>query len=197
MYAAIAQFLNGIYRALTVIGALFGGGGSTASATAVPSGTEGKVDGSAGPPQASPPPAQAPARSDAPRGKRCRITMPESINARFNDTGSAAWANQPGGKHLGTDFGAAVGSPVYAPYPMSVVAVGHYTDEGRYGDYVIGHLVDGTEYYSGHLQNVKVGAGDVVTCGQQIGSTNIYNHTHVQLRVNGTLTDFEEYEKTH
>ncbi len=194
MFAAIAQFLNGIYRALAVIGALFGGG-STASAPAVAPGTEGSGTRTAPPPSSGS--GRAPTRSDAPNGKRCRITMPESINARFNDTGSAAWAKQPGGRHLGTDFGAAVGSPVYAPYPMSIVAVGHYTDEGRYGDYVIGHLVDGTEYYSGHLQNVKVGAGDVVTCGQQIGSTNIYNHTHVQLRVNGTLTDFEEYEKAH
>jgi murein DD-endopeptidase MepM/ murein hydrolase activator NlpD len=90
-----------------------------------------------------------------------------------------------------------MGSPVYAPYPMNVIAVGHYSDEGRYGDYVIGHLVDGTEYYSGHLQNVKVGVGDAVQCGQQIGETGIVNHTHIQLRVNGVLTDFEEYSKAH
>src|SRR5215813_12768758 len=38
--------------------------------------------------------------------KRKAITIPEQINARFNDTGSPAWANQPGGRHLGTDFGA-------------------------------------------------------------------------------------------
>lgn len=139
---------------------------------------------------------QAPAISTN-TSKRKAITIPEHINARFNDTGSSAWANQPGGRHLGTDFGAPNGSPVYAPYTMRIVKIGHYDDEGRRGDYVIGTLNDGTEYYSGHLGNVRVNVGDTVAAGNQIASIGMYNHTHIQLRVNGILSDFEVYEKSH
>lgn len=130
--------------------------------------------------------------------KRARVTLPlETISARFNDTGSPAWKNQPGGKHLGTDFSSPNGSAVYAPYAMHVIKIGHYDDDGRRGDYVIGTLLDGTEYYSGHLSNVKVSVGDYINAGQQIAQIGFYNHTHIQLRVSGALYDFEQYEKTH
>lgn len=124
---------------------------------------------------------------------RALITIPEHINARFDDTGSPAWANQPGGKHLGTDFGAPNGSNVYAPWDMTVVSTGSYKDEGRRGNYVIGTLNDGTEYYSGHLGDIAVKPGDKVHLGQKIGQIGYYNHTHIQLRINGQLSDFEKY----
>jgi murein DD-endopeptidase MepM/ murein hydrolase activator NlpD len=141
-------------------------------------------------------PAQVPAPKTA-RTNRSLITVPEHINARFNDTGSPAWRNQPGGKHLGTDFGAPNGSAVYAPYNLHIVKLGAYHDEGRKGDYIIGTLDDGTEYYTGHLTAARVKPGDYVRAGTQIASIGYYNHTHIQLRVNGELTDFEQYEKTH
>jgi murein DD-endopeptidase MepM/ murein hydrolase activator NlpD len=136
------------------------------------------------------PPAQK-----APSGKRSLITIPETINARFWSNGSPAWKNQPGGYHYGTDFGAPHGSAVFAPYDMTVVKIGYYEDAGRMGHYIIGTLTDGTEYYTGHLQNVTVKSGDFVKSGVKLGETNVYNHTHVQLRQNGKLIDFEEYSK--
>jgi len=129
--------------------------------------------------------------------KRSMITIPEHINSRFNDTGSPAWKNQPGGKHLGTDFGAPNGSAVFAPYSMNVIRIGEYTDEGRKGNYIIGTLLDGTQYYSGHLKNVLIKNGQYVKAGTRIASVGYYNHTHIQLRVHGQLYDFELYEKTH
>lgn len=123
------------------------------------------------------------------------VTVPENIGANFYSTGAAAWANQPGGQHFGTDFRANQGTPVYAPFPGKVVKIGFYPQSGLYGHYVIMTLVDGAEYYSGHLQNVKVRQGDIVTAGQQLGETNELNHTHVQLKISGKLTDFEAYRR--
>lgn len=140
----------------------------------------------------------------APSGRplhRSMVTIPENITARFADTGSPAWTNQQGplgiGHHYGTDFGAPDGSVVYAPYDFTVSKIGHYDDAGRYGDYVIGSLGSGGEYYSGHLKDVSVTAGQFIKSGEPIGKTNYLNHTHVQLRIGGVLSDFEEYQKTH
>lgn len=129
--------------------------------------------------------------------KRSLITLPEKINARFNDTGSPAWKNQPGGKHLGTDFGALVGSAVYAPYDMHIVKLGAYTDAGRKGDYIIGTLGDGTQYYTGHLSGTLIKSGQFVKAGTRIASIGFYNHTHIQMRVNGALYDPERYFREH
>jgi len=148
--------------------------------------------------QVTPPTTNSPGVS----GSRCLITIPEIINAHFMSTGSAAWANQHilaedgqtyDGIHGGTDFGATVGSPVFAPKDMTVIAVGHYSDAGRMGDYVIGNWSSGEQYYSGHLDNVRVHIGDEVKCGDQIGQTNVYNHTHIQLKRGNVYLDPEKY----
>lgn len=123
------------------------------------------------------------------------ITIPEQVGANFYSKGSPAWANQPGGQHLGTDFLAPQGSAVYAPFVGTVIKLGRYTDSGRKGDYVMLTLNDGVEYYSGHLQNVAVREGRKVEEGDVLGYTNEYNHTHVQIRINGQLRDFEEYRR--
>jgi murein DD-endopeptidase MepM/ murein hydrolase activator NlpD len=135
-------------------------------------------------------------------GERKPITIPEHINpnARFHSTGSPAWVNQfpntpMAGQHGGTDFLAPPGSPVFAPYDMHVIAVGHYSDSGRFGDYVIGNWKNGLEYYSGHLQNVSVSVGDDVKAGQQIGETNLLAHTHIQVKQGGQVIDPESVLK--
>lgn len=131
---------------------------------------------------------------------RCKISIPETINpnARFHSTGSSAWRNQfpntsMAGQHGGTDFTGPQGTAVYAPWDMTIIATGHYNDEGRFGDYVIGtpdH--DKTlEFYSGHLDNVRVSTGDHITCGTQLGKMNLYNHTHIQIKRNGQVIDPE------
>lgn len=132
------------------------------------------------------------------KGDRCSVSVPEIINptARFHSTGSPAWANQfkgtaMEGQHGGTDYTGAMGQAVYTPLPGKVIKVGHYSDAGRYGDYVMIATDNGLEYYSGHLQNVKVKEGDSLACGQPIGEMNAYNHTHIQIRKDGNLIDPE------
>jgi len=149
------------------------------------------------PPDTPLPPAPGPSA-----GGRALITQPETIGARFHDTGSPAWAGQfkgtnMEGQHGGTDFLAPAGSAVYAPYPMRVVAVGYYPDEGRKGYYVIGDLSDGVEYYSGHLVAQEATLHTNVTAGDIIGHTNEYAHTHIQMKRAGILIDPEDYLATH
>jgi len=202
MYTAISNLLNSILATITKItnaanfasnpiGAVFGSNstGSNENDT-----TQGQTDESKARNTALP---EKEKQTQSTVSKRSPIIIPETISARFNDTGSPAWKNQPGGRHLGTDFSAPNGSAVYAPYDMQVVRIGHYEDEGKKGDYVIGYLGDGTQYYSGHLSNVLVSPNSYVKAGTRIASIGYYNHTHIQLRVNSQLYDFEEYEKVH
>lgn len=133
-----------------------------------------------------------------------RVIPTGTISARFHDTGSSAWKNQwPGtpmaGQHGGLDISAPQGTAVYAPYAMQIIAIGEYTDAGRKGKYVIGYInSDPTvEYYSGHLQNVKVRSLSNVAAGTELGATNDYNHTHIQMKRAGVLIDPETYLNTH
>jgi murein DD-endopeptidase MepM/ murein hydrolase activator NlpD len=128
------------------------------------------------------------------------VTIPENIGATFHATGSPAWIGQWAGtdmedQHGGIDFRGNEGTDVYAPYAGIVIRKGHYSDSGRFGDYIIMTLADGAEYYSGHLKNVKVQGGDSVKAGTIIGQTNNLNHTHIQLKVHGKIQDFLEYRK--
>lgn len=131
---------------------------------------------------------------------RCQLSVPEQINpnARFHSTGSPAWVNQfagtdMAGQHGGTDFTGPIGTSVYAPWDMTIIALGHYSDEGRYGDYVIGTPDNDKtlEFYSGHLQNVQVTNGQHIGCGDKLGEMNLYNHTHIQIKRNGQIIDPE------
>lgn len=158
---------------------------------------------STAPAEPSAPGAKPSEPAPVPQGSgRHLITEPERITARFHDTGSPAWAGQfagtpMAGQHGGTDFSAPQGSPVYAPYVMRVIVVNYYPDAGRRGFYVIGILDDGSEYYSGHLQGVKVVPGSRAEPGTVLGETNEYNHTHVQIKQRGSVIDPEAYLAAH
>jgi murein DD-endopeptidase MepM/ murein hydrolase activator NlpD len=132
---------------------------------------------------------------------RSLLTRPENVNpnARFTSTGSSAWVNQwPGvvingvnmaGRHGGTDYLGPIGTKVYAPFDMNIIAIGHYSDAGRYGDYVIG-TVGELEFYSGHLKDIKVSNGPI-KAGTELGEMNHLNHTHIQIKRNGQIIDPE------
>ncbi len=135
------------------------------------------------------------------KGNRHALTVPEQVNpnARFTSTGSSAWVNQwqgvtidgvnMAGRHGGTDYLGPQGTKVYAPFDMSIIATGHYSDAGRFGDYVIGTMGD-LEFYTGHLQNVQVSSG-TIKAGTEIGEMNHLNHTHIQIKRNGQIIDPE------
>lgn len=124
------------------------------------------------------------------------VTTIRNVTANFYSTGAIAWKNQPGGQHYGTDFSANAGTPVFLPFDGKLIARGYYADTGRMGDYLIFTLEDNAELYLGHLDDpISVPTGTDVKAGTIIGKTNEYNHTHVQLRLGGQLSDFEAYER--
>ncbi len=205
MFEAIASFINSLLAALAGIARL---GNAASNPLGALLGTQNaeQTDTSEIGNKTLPTESKAPQATPQTAGpsKRKAITIPENISARFWDKGSPAWSRQPCpgkpneyGCHTGTDFSAPNGSAVYAPWSGTVIKIGHYDDDGRRGDYIMMTLADGTEYYSGHLANPRVKTGDTVTAGQQIAEIGFYNHTHIQLRVGGVLTDLEEYQKAH
>lgn len=129
-------------------------------------------------------------------GGKSVVTDAMTVSADFYATGAPAWN---GGIHGGVDYNAPHGSPVYMPFDCAYTMTGHYDDPGRYGDYLICHLMDGYEYYSGHLENVQpFSEGQVITAGTLIGFTNELDHTHIQLRdTAGNLIDFQHYYQEH
>lgn len=90
--------------------------------------------------------------------------------------------------HLGTDIGAATGTPVVS-ITDGVVLQASYGDNGGYGNMVvISHLVNGTPMVSiyGHLDSISVSAGQSVAGGQNIGTVgNTGNsfgaHLHIEI----------------
>lgn len=131
-------------------------------------------------------------------GGKYMVTDDMNVSADFYATGSPAWAGQ-GGMHYGVDYSAPQGSPVYMPFDCSFVMWGRYDDPGRMGDYIICIFGDGIEYYSGHLDAyAQFQPGQIIPAGTMVGTTNVYNHTHIQLRdPSGNLLDFEDYFNTH
>ncbi len=203
MYEAIASFINAVIAALQGIAKLGGIasnpvgailGTNNASST---TGQENETGSKALPIESG----ETKTAQSVQTGKRALITIPETVNNHFDSRGSPAWVNQQGplgkGYHYGTDMGAPNGSAVYAPYSGTVIKTGHYDDDGRRGDYIMLTLADGTEYYSGHLANLRHKTGDFVAAGTQLGEIGFYNHTHIQLRIGGVLSDWEKYASTH
>lgn len=131
----------------------------------------------------------------APHAMRHTITTPEQIGARFTTTGDVWCFQSAACQHLGTDYLAPQGSEVDLPYPATFLDTGSYTDDARYGNYVEWTLDDGCVLYLGHLQNVPaLNVGQRYAAGTPVGQTNSKGHTHVQLRCNGQLVDFEQYQ---
>lgn len=90
--------------------------------------------------------------------------------------------------HLGTDIGAATGTPVVS-LTDGVVLQASYGDNGGYGNMiVISHVVNGNPMVSiyGHLSSISVSAGQSVAGGQNIGAVgNTGNsfgaHLHIEV----------------
>lgn len=129
-------------------------------------------------------------------GRKSVVIVDMFVSAGFYATGSPYWN---GGIHSGVDYAAPQGSPVFMPFDCGFIMTGFYGDAGRFGEYLMCDLMDGYEYYSGHLQDVQgFSAGALIPAGTHIGWTNELAHTHIQLRdPSGALVNFEEYYATH
>lgn len=135
-------------------------------------------------------------------GGRHTVTDRNEVNpnAHFWTVDCSAWSFQTGCQHYGSDYLGDDGDAVYAPRDLIYQMTGSYPEGGpTAGEYVIGLLPDGCEFYAGHLRNARQGQpGELLVAGTILGYIRAdLAHTHIQLRCGGVLMDWEQYEKEH
>ena len=112
------------------------------------------------------------------------------ITSRF-----AAIENVRSGAHTGLDIAAPNGTPINAAANGTVTYAGyHYS----YGNLLIVTHANGVQTYYAHCSRLYVSVGASVSQGQTIaavGSTgnSTGNHLHLEVRVNGTAYNPENY----
>lgn len=135
-------------------------------------------------------------------GGRHSVTDRDEVNpnAHFWTVDCDAWSFQTGCQHFGSDYLGADGDAVYAPRDLTYQMTGAYPEGGpTAGQYVIGLLPDGCEFYTGHLRDALLAQpGAFLPAGTVLGYIRAdLAHTHIQLRCGGVLMDWETYEKEH
>lgn len=132
------------------------------------------------------------------------VTDSMTVNASFSTTDCTLWGNQPGCQHLGTDFAGVDGDKVYAPFDGTYVRTGEYAPGDPscprcLGQYFMYRTQDGCEVYFGHIKEALwLSANAPIVAGTPIGKIRgDLAHTHVQLKCNGELQDFERYSEAH
>ena len=140
-------------------------------------------------------------------GAKSVVTQTMAVASHFDTRDCGAWGFQVNCQHWGTDFIGAEGDPVFAPYDLTIIALGEYGPGPMWGQYVQGTFADGSVYYSGHLTGrPALEVGQTIPAGSLIGYMNGYAHTHVQLAPpgntgpcaqDGSCLDFEQYYATH
>lgn len=90
------------------------------------------------------------------------------------------------GYHTGVDLQAAVGTPVHAVGPGTVV---HSGWDGAYGIDVVEKLADGHYALYGHLSQTSVSQGQQLTAGQELGLSGATGHVtgpHLHFEIRST-----------
>jgi len=93
----------------------------------------------------------------------------------------------------GLDFGAPVGTPVYASAEGIVIIARYGGWNGGYGNYIVVTHPNGTQTLYGHLSALTVSQGDAVERGQTIGavgSTGKSTGPHLHFEVRGAKNPF-------
>lgn len=153
------------------------------------------------PPGVSAPYPHTPVRSVAQRstpsatGSPFRLASPldaPNITGHFGENGHIR--SQP---HLGTDFGARVGTQVLAPAAGTVTAATtHYPDGPNYGTVVVLDHGNGWQTLYAHLDSFEVHVGQRVLPGQRIAKVGRSGrvtgpHLHLEALFNGQRVDPE------
>lgn len=141
------------------------------------------------------------------QGAKSNVTPTMEVGAHFDTRDCGSWGFQVNCQHWGTDYLAPEGTPVLAPFDMTVIALGEYPPGPTMGQYVQGTLPDGYVLYLGHLEGRQpMIVGDTLPAGTLLGFTNSLAHTHAQLAPpgdvgacaqDGSCVDFEVYWETH
>lgn len=139
-------------------------------------------------------------------GRKAMVTPTMEVSAHFTDTGDV-WCFQVNCQHWGVDYAGMEGTPVYAPFDMTVYALGEYPPGPTWGQYIQATLSDGVVIYLGHLKDMQpFVVGQTLPAGTLLGAMNAYAHTHVQLApigmygpcaTTGDCIDVETYWATH
>lgn len=136
-----------------------------------------------------------------PLGGAAYITSPFGLRASTKNPGTQVF-------HDGADFGARVGTPLYAAAKGTVSALSIDASCGGNIIYIDHDSDDGIKYktYSMHLNEIGVEVGDEVSAGDLIGTTGGTAglvdkctggpHLHFVFYVDGVVTDPLEYIKT-
>ncbi len=121
-------------------------------------------------------------------------------NARFDTVDARYWGFQANNQHWGTDVLGTDGQAVYAPFDGTWIMSGTYPEGGATaGQYAMFMSDDDYEIYEGHLKNVvQRQSGARVKAGDKLGEIRgDLAHTHLQVRKNGRLMDFEKIYEAH
>lgn len=114
------------------------------------------------------------------------------ITGRFGETGRIR--SQP---HLGTDFGARIGTQVLAPAAgLVTAATAHYPDGPNYGTVVVLDHGNGWQTLYAHLDSFEVQVGQRVLAGERIAKVGRSGrvtgpHLHLETLFNGHRVDPE------
>lgn len=172
----------------------------------IPGETQGYVSNILAMAQSSPQAAQSDAWAPAAGGK-FNVTPTMEVGAHFDTADCAVWGFQVGCMHWGADLMGAEGTPVTAPFDLTIISLGEYGPGPTWGQFVQGTFPDGAVFYSGHLEDRQpMEVGQTLPAGTLLGYTNAYNHTHIQLAPpgntgpcaqDGSCLDFEQYYATH
>jgi len=95
--------------------------------------------------------------------------------------------------HAGIDIANKVGTPVYAAFAGTVISTGTNGVPGRSGKYILIANPDGERQYYGHLNKIRVKAGQKVKQGQRIGDMGATGnvtgpHLHFEIWRNASHT---------
>lgn len=142
------------------------------------------------------PPAQGPPSAFGLRSPFSGVRITSGFGWRATPPGTIDFYGKGGYMHTGIDFGAACGTPVYAPVAGTIVSAGWANDGGGNNVKISHGVVQGnsltTVYY--HNSSVVVSRGQQVSQGQLIaysGTTGNSTgcHSHFETWLNGRAVD--------
>ncbi len=127
-------------------------------------------------------------------GKMVGLTK-NSLSYPTNGTFSSEFGRRWGRNHNGIDLAAKTGTAIYAPCYGKVTFAG---ERSGYGNYVTIDHGEGYVTTYAHMNSVNVKEGQIVSCGDEIGTVGTTGrttgaHLHFEVLYNGSFVDPMDY----